>query len=135
MASVVTCSDCGAKYPRSRGRPPKVPLCSPCTNARWSRSESGLLEGKIKVTKTSADLDERPSVKNPRKGLTAPEDVSEWLLPEDSGPVLHGATSQAVTQPCPKCGYAYADGGYCGDCGWARDLQRHPYGSITGRRF
>ncbi len=33
---------------------------------------------------------------------------------------LHGATSQAVIEPCPNCGFAYADGGYCPECGWTR---------------
>lgn len=135
MASAVNCTDCGVSYQRGRGRPPKVPLCSPCTNARWGASGSGKLSQSIKVTKVSADLEERPSVKNPRKGLSASKDISEWLLPDDVKPSVHGATSHAVTQPCPSCGYAYADGGYCEDCGWTREVKKHPYGSITGRRF
>jgi hypothetical protein len=135
MATNVACSDCGVEYQRGRGRPAKVPLCSSCTNARWRNTEAGKLAKSIKVTKVSADLDERPSVREPKKGLTARADISERLLPDENKPALHGAAGQAVTQPCPSCGYAYADGGYCEDCGWSRDLKRHPYGSITGKKL
>lgn len=55
-------------------------------------------------------------------------------LPE--GPTLHGMVgSGAITQPCPECGYAYADGGYCPDCGWSLPVVRDPYGTHSGRRF
>lgn len=30
---------------------------------------------------------------------------------------IWGATSRAVIEPCSKCNYAYADGGYCPECG------------------
>ena len=33
-------------------------------------------------------------------------------------PRIHGDTRQPIIEPCPKCGFAYADGGYCPDCGW-----------------
>jgi len=36
------------------------------------------------------------------------------------GPVLKGVTGQAVIEPCPNCGFAYADGGFCPECGWTR---------------
>jgi hypothetical protein len=51
-------------------------------------------------------------------------------------PVLHGMVgSGPVTEVCPMCMYAYADGGYCQECGWMKPFIRHPYGSITGRRI
>lgn len=40
-----------------------------------------------------------------------------------------------VTEACPNCHYAYADGGYCSECGWMRAIQTHPYGTHVGRRF
>lgn len=50
--------------------------------------------------------------------------------PEAKGPVFHGAVgSSAITEPCPQCLYAYADGGYCPDCGWMRPINRLPYGT------
>ena len=50
--------------------------------------------------------------------------------------VLHGMTgSGAITEPCPNCLYAYADGGYCPDCGWMKPIKIDSYGSHTGRRF
>lgn len=39
---------------------------------------------------------------------------------EKTGPVLHGMTNQAVIEVCPNCAYAYADGGYCPECGWTQ---------------
>ena len=32
--------------------------------------------------------------------------------------VIKGATGRPVIEPCPTCGFAYADGGYCEECGW-----------------
>lgn len=32
---------------------------------------------------------------------------------------VHGHTGRPVIEPCPKCGFAYADGGYCDECGWS----------------
>jgi hypothetical protein len=49
-------------------------------------------------------------------------------------PKVHGAVgSGPVSSPCPKCGYAYADGGYCGDCGWMRAVRLDPYGTHSGQ--
>lgn len=49
---------------------------------------------------------------------------------------IHGQVgSGAVTAVCPNCGYAYADGGYCPDCGWMKPIRIDDYGTNTGRRF
>lgn len=32
-------------------------------------------------------------------------------------PKVHGIGKQPVIEPCAKCGFAYADGGYCPECG------------------
>lgn len=66
--------------------------------------------------------------------------VSPYLEADPTGsseyPALHGATGTGpISEVCPKCGYAYADGGYCPDCGWMRPITVHPYGTHQGRRF
>lgn len=33
---------------------------------------------------------------------------------------LKGATGRPVVEPCPSCGFAYADGAFCPECGWTR---------------
>lgn len=51
-------------------------------------------------------------------------------------PKLHGVVGTGpISSPCPKCMYAYADGGYCNDCGWTKPLTIEPYGTHVGRRF
>lgn len=57
--------------------------------------------------------------------------------PENDNPnhplAIKGAVGTgAITEPCPNCGYAYADGGYCPDCGWSKPINRLPYGTATG---
>lgn len=42
-------------------------------------------------------------------------------------PKLHGATGQPVIEPCPNCGYAYADGGYCMECGYTKFSTNCPH--------
>ena len=37
-----------------------------------------------------------------------------------------GRAGTAVTNPCPKCGYAYADGGFCPECRWSRPVKVGP---------
>ncbi len=44
--------------------------------------------------------------------------VAVTVMPTASGSeVIHGGTSRPIIEPCPKCWYAYADGGYCPECG------------------
>ena len=31
---------------------------------------------------------------------------------------IHGGTGRPIVEVCPNCSYAYADGGYCPECGW-----------------
>jgi hypothetical protein len=51
--------------------------------------------------------------------------------------VPHGdRPGRSVVQPCPNCLYAYADGGYCPECGWSMPLTNvHKYGTVTGRKW
>jgi hypothetical protein len=141
------CHDCHAEFVLGRGRPPKLPLCAECKQYGDFRNEEVkqyLTDKKIEfdkpkraptpkkldvtVRKISADLVDEPSVKSPRMTL---EDA---LLPEEPERAkIHGATASAVTRPCPKCGYAYADGGYCNECGWSKPIDRMPYGSASGK--
>lgn len=44
----------------------------------------------------------------------------EVMTVQKVAPKVHGATNQAVIEPCPNCGYAYADGGACPECPWTR---------------
>lgn len=51
------------------------------------------------------------------------------------GPI-HGMKGDApITEVCPNCGYAYADGGWCPDCGWTKFTRIDPHGTHQGRRF
>ena len=107
---VYTCFDCNGEFTRGRGRPPTKPesvLCEKCRAEYFKPKPGG-----ITIRKVSADLDKQPSVKEP---------------------MLHGGAGSAITRPCPSCGYAYADGGYCSDCGWSKPVSRMPYGTATGK--
>ena len=49
---------------------------------------------------------------------------------------IHGMVGTgAITEVCPNCGYAYADGGYCNDCGWSAPVRVDEWGTHQGRRF
>src|SRR5262245_37418871 len=39
---------------------------------------------------------------------------------------IHGATNRPIIEVCPNCSYAYADGGYCPECGWHRPVAGCP---------
>jgi hypothetical protein len=55
--------------------------------------------------------------------------------PKPTEPVFHGVIgSGAITEPCPQCMYAYADGGYCPECGWTMPIERLPWGT-AGRKL
>jgi hypothetical protein len=75
----------------------------------------------------------------PRKGYVKPTLVpKEDLLasrPPELTPELHGMTGTAITQPCPVCMYAYADGGYCPYCGWNKPIRIDEYGTHSGGRL
>jgi hypothetical protein len=60
------------------------------------------------------DNDPRPKVQVIRK----PDPTVEIV--QKTAPKLHGQTNHAVIEPCPNCGYAYADGGACPECPWTR---------------
>lgn len=48
---------------------------------------------------------------------------------------IWGGGATAITRPCPNCAFAYADGGYCPECGWSLPVNRVSYGTATGRKF
>lgn len=130
MAKVFVCVTCGVEFQRGRGRPPAVILCPAHEAARPSGT-------KMVIRKVSANITENPSVKEPFRGRKAPpsaEDIKEHLLPEDDVAPVRGAVGNGpITEPCPNCKYAYADGGYCKECGWTKKIVLHPYGSVTGK--
>lgn len=100
------CATCGTAFTRGRGRPPKIAYCD--NHVGGSRP--------VVVDEPIAD------------------EVAEIEV-EPPKPVIHGATSAAITAPCPVCFYAYADGGYCPECKWALPINRHPHGTVSGRKF
>ena len=51
-----------------------------------------------------------------------------------SGLAINGATNRPIVEPCPKCGYAYADGGACGECGWTQYRADCPHCKRLGRQ-
>jgi hypothetical protein len=51
-------------------------------------------------------------------------------------PQLHGmAGNSPITEPCPRCMYAYADGGYCPECGWMLPIVIDENGTNSGGRL
>jgi hypothetical protein len=55
-------------------------------------------------------------VKVPATVLGLGEPTSEV---EPEGVATHGdRPGRSVIEKCPECGFAYADGGYCPECGW-----------------
>lgn len=146
------CHDCHAEFVLGRGRPPKLPLCAECKQYgefRTKEVKEYLASKKmdfdkpkkaakakkpdITIKQISAEIIDEPSVKKPRK-KQEPMSLEDALLPEvpERAPI-HGATSSAVTRPCPNCGYAYADGGYCNECEWSAPVSKLPYGTASGK--
>lgn len=111
MSKVYQCDKCGVQFTRGRGRPPVRPLCPAHTH----------VNGAAKVAVVKATL--------------VPEKSPTPTHEPDSPPETWGGGSTAITRPCPNCGYAYADGGYCPECGWSLPVNRVPYGTATGRKF
>ena len=71
-----------------------------------------------KYTQTKTDKDTRPRVI---------KDVKLMVVSVDAKPI-HGGTSRAIIEVCPNCSYAYADGGYCSECGWTTWTGAKPRG-------
>lgn len=83
-------------------------------------------EPTLKWRRVSASVFEKPSVKEPFKGK----------LSDDEAPLLHGdRAGRAVIEPCPMCGFAYADGGYCEECGWSAPVEPDPYETHHGPKY
>lgn len=45
--------------------------------------------------------------------------VKPVVVASDKPKVIHGHSSRPAIETCPNCSYAYADGGYCPECGWS----------------
>lgn len=46
------------------------------------------------------------------------------VVEEAPEPELHGQRpGRPVIETCPNCLYAYADGGYCEECGWTKEYK------------
>jgi hypothetical protein len=70
----------------------------------------------------------------------ASEASMPYIPAEEASPYdisqMHGMVGIGpITQVCPKCAYAYADGGYCSECGWSQAINVAPYGTYSGKRF
>lgn len=63
----------------------------------------------------------------------------KWSSSHYEGSIHGQVGNSAITAVCPKCGYAYADGGHCpienGGCGWTQPIVLTSYGSNSGRRY
>jgi hypothetical protein len=76
-----------------------------------------------------------------RKVTPDPEGYSGITVVKPQGEVvsksnLHGVTGRPVIEPCPNCGFAYADGGWCEECNWSKPRPvLAPPNSIHGRKF
>ena len=51
---------------------------------------------------------------------TAVADTSQSVVKSTDRVDIHGATGRPVIEPCPNCGFAYADGGFCEECPWQK---------------
>lgn len=40
---------------------------------------------------------------------------------------IWGVSTQAVIEPCPNCRYAYADAGWCPECGFTKFVSHCPH--------
>ena len=86
--------------------------------------------GRPKGSKNKATLEKEAQLAM-REGLKADPTDDEIHYPELWG--MKG--SGAITRPCPNCAFAYADGGYCPECGWSAPVKVDPYGTHSGRRL
>lgn len=60
-----------------------------------------------------------------------PDKITKTEITDSAEPYFHGFNDWSLppTEVCPVCLYAYADGGYCPDCGWSLPVERKPYGT------
>lgn len=54
---------------------------------------------------------------DPKYTQTRQKDVDPDRIEKVAKPI-QGATGRPIVEVCPNCSYAYADGGYCRECGW-----------------
>ena len=54
----------------------------------------------------------------------SPDALDMTPAPSVKNPDIKGLGTRPCIEQCPnpKCGYAYADGGYCEECGWTRPV-------------
>jgi hypothetical protein len=69
-------------------------------------------EGRAQGPRITVVRPEDPKYKQVRKPDVDPDRI------EKAKPAIHGGTSRPIIEVCPNCSYAYADGGYCPECGW-----------------
>lgn len=56
--------------------------------------------------------------KLPRIRVITEPDPEVMTIKKDKKPIHGDRVGRAVVEPCPNCSFAYADGGYCPECGW-----------------
>jgi hypothetical protein len=62
-------------------------------------------------------------VKGPRTQVSDNLPAANVAAPTGATLRIHGETSRPIIEPCLNCGYAYADGGYCPDCGRSKPVK------------
>jgi hypothetical protein len=86
----------------------------------------------VEVSRLPVGVD--PFKEVPRKRQVEPNvsDVREGT--EETVEVWGMTGTRPVTETCPKCRFAYADGGYCENCSWSAPIRRDEYGTHSGKR-
>lgn len=117
------CLTCGVTFTLGRGRPPLRPLCPQHKPAgAFSRPESAKIQPKNNRKVVTPTSDTNITVRN----------ISEVPM---SLEIHGGRPGMAITEVCPNCNYAYADGGYCTECGWSKPINRIPFGTAKGESW
>ena len=82
---------------------------------------------RVEVSRSDVAVDTKPPVSGQDEVAT---DVSRMRASSAYEGEIHGVKGTSpITAVCPKCGYAYADGGYCSDCGWMQAINILPMGA------
>jgi len=103
-------------------------------------NKDGTPHKKVGMPRSSVGVGSKPTVPRKKKVLAdvpnvQPEGKVAVKADPAVDPVLHGMVgNSAITEPCPNCMYAYADGGWCSACGWTKPFVTHPYDTYRGRK-
>ena len=74
----------------------------------------------VEVSRSSVAVDTKPVSSGSQEVAS---DMSRVRASSAYEGDIHGVKGNSpITEVCPRCGYAYADGGYCSDCGWMQAI-------------